>query len=326
MKLATLDDNTLDGKLFIVSRDLKQCIESKCPTTMREAIENWDKVEKSLCEIYDALNAGKLDKEASPFDETKCHSPLPRSFGWMDGSAFIQHVVLVRRARNAAPPETLKTVPLMYQGGSDTFLKPYEDIPFHGEEAGTDLEAEVGIITDFVPMGIKEKDAEKHIKLITIINDVSLRGFIPSELAAGFGFFQSKPSSSFGPVAVTPDELQEHWKEMRVHLPLCSKINDEFFGKPNAGAMHFSFGKLIEHAAKTRNLSAGSIIGSGTVSNEDESVGHSCIVEKRMLEKIKTGEMKAPFLRPNDTVEIEMFLPSGESLFGKIRQKVSQPN
>jgi fumarylacetoacetate (FAA) hydrolase len=326
MKLGTLKSiKSRDGELIVVSRDNQRAFKvGDNALSLREALENWAAVKPKLEDLYRQLNEGKALKNSFAINAEKLHSPLPRSFQWADGSAFIQHVRLVRMARNAPMPETLETVPLMYQGGSDSFLAPQEDIPQIDFAHGTDFEGEVGVITDDVPMGISPEAAVNKILLIVIINDVSLRGLIPDELAAGFGFFQSKPSSAFAPFAVTPDELGSAWREGRVHLPLKVEYNGEFFGNADAGAMHFHFGQLIAHAARTRALSAGTIIGSGTVSNEDVSRGSSCLAEKRMLEKIHEGVIKTPFMKAGDTVKMEMFDMEGRNLFGTIQQKVSK--
>jgi fumarylacetoacetate (FAA) hydrolase len=322
MKLASLKSSSRDGELIVVSKDNRQAVKtSGIAVSLREAVENWKTTEPQLRELAQKLENGKAPK-AFELDESRLHSPLPRSFQWADGSAFIQHVKLVRMARNAPLPETLETVPLMYQGGSDMFLAPTEDIPQIDFSHGTDFEGEVGVITDDVPMGTSAEEALKKIILVVMINDVSLRGLIPQELAQGFGFFQSKPQTAFGPFAITPDELGSAWREGRVHLPLHVKYNGETFGTADAGAMHFHFGQLIAHAARTRPLAAGTIIGSGTVANEDRSKGSSCLAEKRMLEKIHEGVMKTPFMKVGDTVEMEMVDSHGVSLFGLISQKV----
>jgi len=325
MKLASLiDKSSRDGHPVLVSQDNQFYTSIKDLTpSIREALENWSQIETKLKERSQALNAGTGDRK--PVDERLFHSPLPRAFQWADGSAFLEHVKLVRKARNAPLPETLYTVPLMYQGGSDTFLAPDEDIPFLQESYGLDFEGEVAVITDHVPMGTSPEAALTRIRLVVIVNDVTLRGLIPDELAQGFGFFQSKPSSAFAPFALTPDELGTNWKEGRLHLPLLSELNGKFFGKPNAGAMHFHFGHLIAHAARTRDLGPGTVIGSGTVSNEDRAMGSSCIVEQRMIEKIETGEFKSPYMKPGDTIKIEMRDSAGKNLFGTIFQKVSEP-
>ena len=324
MKLGTLINGSNDGELVVVSKDNKKAVKvDSIAKTLQHVLENWSSCAPKLEEAYKQLNEGSLD---STFDvnEEDFHSPLPRAYQWLDGSAYIRHIILVRKARGAEPPQNLKTTPLMYQGGSDSFLAPRENIPHIASAHGLDFEGEVAVITDHVPMGTKAKDAEKYIKLIILVNDVSLRGLIPGELAMGFGFMQSKPSSAFSPFAVTPQELGDFWKEGRVHLPLLSEYNGEWFGNPDSGDMHFSFHQLIEHAARTRSLSAGTIIGSGTVSNDDESKGSSCLAEKRMLEKINDGEIKTPFMKPGDTIKIEMKNPEGHSIFGTIFQNVVQ--
>lgn len=324
MKLASLKSATSrDGELIVVSKDNQKAIKATpIAANLREAIEDWKNCQPKLLHLYEQLNAGKA-KEVFAVDVNKLHSPLPRSFQWADGSAFIHHVKLVRMARNAPLPQTLETVPLMYQGGSDSYLTPTEDIPQIDFAHGTDFEGEVAVVVDDTPMGISPEAALKKIILFMIVNDVSLRGLIPAELEQGFGFFQSKPSSAFGPFAVTEDELGGAYMEGRIHLPLTVDYNGSFFGKANAGAMHFHFGQLIAHAARTRPLSAGTIIGSGTVSNEDMSVGSSCLVEKRMLEKIHEGVMKTPFMKVGDTIKIEMRDANGANIFGTIEQKVT---
>jgi fumarylacetoacetate (FAA) hydrolase len=322
MKLGTLKDKKLDGIPVVISQNNQKAVKVDHITpSLREALENWDLVSPKLEQIYKDLNAGKATNSFS-VDENAFHSPLPRSFHWVDGSAFVHHIKLVRKARNAPLPEDLNTVPLIYQGGGDTFLAPREDIPLVQDSHGLDFESEVAVITDFVPMGTKKEQAHKHIKLIVIMNDVSLRGLIPEELARGFGFYQSKPSSSFAPFAITPDELGSAWKEGRIHLPLLTEYNGKFFGKPNAKEMFFSFYQIIEHIATTRSLGHGTIIGSGTVSNEDPAAGSSCLVEKRMIETIETGKAVTPFMKVGDSVKIEMFNEKHENLFGTIFQKV----
>ncbi|MCX7117125.1 MAG: fumarylacetoacetate hydrolase family protein [Legionellales bacterium] len=324
MKLASLkSSHGRDGELCVVSRDLTVAIGvHHIVPTLQLAIENWDKFEQPLNQIYQQINAGEL-RDVFTFDATLMSSPLPRAYQWADGSAFVNHIELVRLARGAEMPSNFWTDPLMYQGGSDIFLGPMDPIVVADEAYGIDFEAEVAIITDDVPMGVSDSEAESHIRLLMLVNDVSLRNLIPDELAKGFGFFQSKPASSFSPVAITPDELAPHWDGQRLHLPLYSYLNGELFGQPNAGVdMTFSFPQLIAHAAKTRQLSAGSIIGSGTVSNTDRSKGSSCIAEKRMLEKLAVGEPKTPFMRYGDVICIEMRNEHGQSLFGAIEQEV----
>lgn len=332
MKLASLK-NGRDGRLVVVSRDLSTCVAvpSVAPT-LQAALDVWDQAEPRLREVYEALNAGRAEG-AQPFDQAQAHSPLPRAYQWADGSAYVNHVELVRKARGAEMPESFWTDPLMYQGGSDAFLAPHDPIVMADEAWGIDFEGEIAVITDDVPMGVSAAAAGDHIKLLMLVNDVSLRGLIPAELGKGFGFFQSKPSSAFSPVAVTPDELGDAWRDGKVHLPLVSHLNDELFGKPDAGQdMTFNFPTLIAHAAKTRRLGAGTIVGSGTVSNKQNTeygssikeggVGYSCIAEVRMIETINTGKPQTPFLRFGDRVRIEMLDREGASIFGSIENRV----
>lgn len=325
MKLATLKHPELrDGELIVVSKDNRKGVKAtSIAPSLLAAMDNWKIAKPKLEELYSQLNKGSA-AGAFDIDQKELHSPLPRTWQWADGSAFIHHIKLVRMARNAPLPETLETVPLMYQGGSDTFLAPTEPIPQIDFSHGTDLEGEVGVIVSDVPMGVSPEEALKYIELFVVINDVSLRGLIPDELKAGFGFFHGKPSSAFAPFAVTADELGEAWRDGRIHLPLKVEINGEFFGKANAGEMHFHFGQLIAHAARTRKLSAGTIVGSGTVSNENREMGSSCLAEKRMLEKIDEGAMKTPFLKVGDKVKIEMYDTQGNDIFGTIEQEVVQ--
>lgn len=331
MKLATLNQGGRDGTLVVVSRDLRRCrAVPAIARTMLAALDDWAAVEPQLRQVYEALNSGALEGEA--FDQNACHSPLPRTWQWADGSAYINHVELVRRARNAEVPESFYTDPLMYQGGSDGFIPPRG--PVQAQEAwGIDFEAEVTVVTGDVPMGATPEQAAQAIRLVMLVNDVSLRNLIPAELAKGFGFFQSKPASAFSPVAVTPDELGEAWKDAKVHLPLVVHLNDQLFGKPNAGVdMTFDFGQLIAHVAKTRTLCAGSIIGSGTVSNKQGNlwgssianggVGYCCLAEVRTYETIEQGKPATPFMRDGDTVRIEMFNAAGENIFGTIENRV----
>jgi len=336
MKLATLREGGRDGTLVVVSRDLTRAVRvPQIARTLQQALDDWKETEPKLRAVAKVLEATRLEEEF-PFDPAACHSPLPRAYQWADGSAYVNHVELVRRARGAEMPPEFWTDPLMYQGGSDSFLAPTEDIPLEDESWGCDFEAEIAVITDDVPMAVRPERALEHVKLIMLANDVSLRHLIPRELAKGFGFFQSKPSSAFSPVAVTPDELGEAWRDGRVHLPLRSYLNGELFGWPDAGVdMTFDFGRLIAHAARTRRLSAGTIIGSGTVSNRDPDGGpgrpvkaggrgYSCIAEQRMVEIMLEGEAKTPFLRWGDRVRIEMLDPEGRSIFGAIDQQVTR--
>lgn len=325
MKLATLKDGTRDGQLAVVSRDLKtaQLADGIAPTLQR-ALDDWAFMAPQLQQVYEQLNAGKGHRTFD-FDPKRCMAPLPRAFQWADGSSYVNHVELVRKARNAEMPESFWHDPLMYQGGSDDFIGPTDDIVLASEEWGIDFEGEIAVITDDVPMGIQPAEAASHIKLLMLVNDVSLRNLIPAELAKGFGFFQSKPASSFSPVAVTPDELGTAWQDGKVDLPLRVTWNGAQVGQPNAGVdMVFSFPQLIAHLAKTRNARAGSIIGSGTVSNKDASKGYSCIAEKRCLEMIANGEAKTPFMKFGDTIRIEMMGADGKSIFGAINQQVTQ--
>ena len=333
MKLATLKNGRRDGQLVVVSRDLRLCqtVPAIAPT-LQAALDDWDAIAPQLQGAYEALNAGNAPG-AQPFDEAACHSPLPRAYQWADGSAYINHVELVRKARNAEVPASFYTDPLMYQGGSDSFVGPRDAIYALSEEWGIDLEAEVAVITGDVPMGATPEAAAGAIRLVMLVNDVSARNLIPNELAKGFGFFQSKPASAFSPVAVTPDELGAHWQDSKVRLPLRVDLNGKPFGRPNAGEdMTFSFAQLVAHAARTRELAAGTIIGSGTVSNkqgslhgssvENGGVGYCCLAEVRMYETIEGGAPKTPFLKFGDTVRIEMQDEAGRSIFGTIDQTV----
>lgn len=323
MKLATLKNSHRDGQLLVVSKNLQRAVSVKeIAPTLQHALDNWASCEQVLHAVYEQLNHDKYPA-SFPFDPTKVTSPLPRAYQWADGSAYVTHVELVRKARGVAMPENFWTEPLMYQGGSDSFIGPYDPIEVTDENYGIDFEAEFAVVTDDVPMAIDEKNAARHIKLMMLVNDVSLRNLIPEELTKGFGFFQSKPASSFSPVCVTPDELSAAWDGKKIHLPLLSYLNNELFGKPNAGVdMTFDFPRLISHAAKTRNLSAGTIIGSGTVSNKDRDVGSSCIAEKRMLEIIEHQNPKTPFMKFGDRIKIEMLDKDGHSIFGAIDQQV----
>ncbi|GIU18871.1 2-keto-4-pentenoate hydratase [Shewanella sp. c952] len=323
MKLASYDNGRRDGQLMLVSRDLTKAVAVPAIAhTMQQLLDAWELLNPQLVELYDALNQGLMDN-AIAFDEAKCLSPLPRAYQWADGSAYVNHVELVRKARGAEMPATFWTDPLVYQGGSDCFIAPKADIPLASEEWGIDFESEIAVITDDVPMGVTTENADKHIKLLMLVNDVSLRNLIPGELAKGFGFFQAKPSSSFSPVAVTPDELNEKWQDSKVHLPLITHLNNELFGRPNAGVdMTFNFSQLVSHVAKTRPLGAGAIIGSGTISNYDRSAGSSCLAETRMLETIADGKPATPFMGFGDRVRIEMLDENNQSIFGTIDQQV----
>ncbi|HDX8340001.1 TPA: fumarylacetoacetate hydrolase family protein [Aeromonas dhakensis] len=324
MKLATLNNGKRDGALVVVSRDLSRAVRvPQLAATLQAALDEWAELAPKLTAVYQQLNDGTC-ADAFPFDETACLSPLPRAYQWADGSAYVNHVELVRKARGAEMPESFWHDPLMYQGGSDSFLPPRGTIPMGSEEWGIDFESEIAVITDDVPMGTSPQAAAGHVKLLMLVNDVSLRNLIPGELAKGFGFFQSKPSSSFSPLAITPDELGDDWRDGKVHLPLETHLNGALFGAPDAGVdMTFNFYELIAHAAKTRPLGAGCIIGSGTVSNYDRSRGSSCLAELRMLEIIESGQATTPFLRFGDTVSIAMQDRNGMSLFGTILQRVT---
>lgn len=326
MKFATLKNNQKDGQVIFVSRDLKRFTPILGFQNLQNILEGWDKSEDKLKQEYENFNQSNTGKV---FIESDCHSPLPRAYQWLDGSAYVRHVELVRKARGAEMPHQFWTDPLMYQGASDKFLAPHDPIEIANEAWGIDLEAEVAVITDDVPMGVSIEQALSHIKLIMLVNDVSLRNLIPDEIIKGFGFIHGKPASSFSPIAVTPDELGKHWQDCKVHLPLISKINGKDFGCPNAGIdMTFNFAQLISHGAKTRYLSAGTIIGSGTVSNNNPEVGSSCLAEKRMVEVINTGKASTPFLNFGDRITIEMLKPStqggGCSIFGSINQIVKK--
>ena len=325
MKLATLKQGGRDGTLVVVNRDLTRCqAVPDIARTLQAALDNWAASEPRLNEAYAALNNNHA-RHAGPFDAGLCHSPLPRAYQWADGSAYVNHVELVRKARGAEMPASFWTDPLMYQGGSDSFIGPCDPILAATEDWGIDMEGEVAVIVDDVPMGATPDEAASHIRLVMLANDVSLRNLIPPELAKGFGFLQSKPATAFSPVAVTSEELGGAWDGRKLHLPLDVHLNGKLFGKPNAGIdMTFDFGALIAHVARTRELEAGSIVGSGTVSNLDRSTGAACIAEIRCLETIATGKPATPFLRFGDRVRIEMLDGAGQSIFGAIDQEVVQ--
>lgn len=325
MKLATLNDGTRDGRLIVVKRDNSAyALATPVALTLQAALDQWDALEPKLRALAADLEAGRV--HSRPVDVNALHSPLPRAYEWVDGSAYLNHVLLVRKARNAEPPPTWKTDPLVYQGGSGTFLAPTQDVVLPDEAWGLDFESEVAVVLGDVPLGTRAEGAERYVKLVMICNDITLRNLIPNELAKGFGFFQGKPSSSFGPFALTPDELGPAWREGRVHLRLRSTLNGTRVGDTDAGPeMHFSFCDLIQHITKTRAFTAGTILGSGTVSNEDRARGISCLAEQRMIETIEQGAPRTPFMKVGDQVEIEMFGPEGTSLFGRISQKVVAP-
>jgi len=325
MKLASIDNQTRDGQLVVVNKDLTKAV--KVPhiaETMQAALDNWAGTQSKLQAVYEDLNSNKLS-DTFDFTAVKVMAPLPRAYHWADGSAYVTHVELVRKARNAELPESFWTDPLMYMGASDAFIGANDDIEIENEEWGIDFESEVAVFTDDVPAGVDSTTAINHIKLITIINDVSLRNLIPNELSKQFGFYQSKPWTTFAPVVVTPDELDGSWKDGKLHLPLNSTLNGKLIGSPNAGVdMTFNFGQLIAHAAKTRSLMAGTVIGSGTVANQGSPSGSSCLAEVRCLEIIKDGKPSTPFMSFGDRIEVEMNDSSGHSIFGKINQVVKE--
>jgi len=330
MRLASLKHGR-DGRLVVVSADRRRMVSAESvASTLQDALDDWATAVPKLSALQTELDS---EDGGQPFDEAACASPLPRAYHWADGSAYVNHVELVRKARGADLPESFWKDPLMYQGGSDAFLAPYEDVPVIDTDWGVDFEAEIAVITDDVPMGTPPATADTHIKLIMLVNDWSLRNLIPGELAKGFGFYQSKPSSAFSPLALTPDELGPAWDGGKLHLPLRSWLNGDPFGAPNAGVdMTFDFPRLIAHAAKTRPLAAGTIIGSGTVSNRldggpgkpiaEGGVGYSCIAEQRMIEKIETGEIRTSFMGYGDTIRIAIEDEDNCNLFGTIEQTI----
>lgn len=325
MKLASIDNNTRDGQLVVVNKELTKAVKvSEIAETMQFAIDNWKETEAKLQAVYKDLNSNKLPNAFS-FSSVKVLAPIPRAYHWADGSAYVTHVELVRKARNSELPESFWTDPLMYMGASDAFIGANDDIEIENEDWGIDFESEVAVITDDVPAGTNSKDALQHIKLITILNDVSLRNLIPNELSKQFGFYQSKPWTAFAPVVVTPDELEDSWKNGKLHLPLISILNGSLIGSPNAGIdMTFDFGQLIAHASKTRSLMAGTVIGSGTVANQGSVNGSSCLAEVRCLEIIKDGKACTPFMSFGDRIEIEMKDNDGKTIFGKINQVIKE--
>ncbi|WBY00174.1 fumarylacetoacetate hydrolase family protein [Ramlibacter tataouinensis] len=334
MKLATYKDGSRDGQLVVVSRDLATAhYATGIAARLQQALDDWGFIAPQLQDLYEALNQGKA-RHAFPFEPQRCMAPLPRAYQWADGSAYINHVELVRAARKAEVPATYYTDPLMYQGGSDDFIGPCDDVVVPSEDYGIDFEAEVAVITGDVPMQATPEQALDGIRLVMLANDVSLRNLIPAELAKGFGFFQSKPATAFSPVAVTPDELGDAWQGGRVHLTLQSTWNGRKVGMCEAGPeMTFHFGQLIAHIGKTRNVRAGSIVGSGTVSNKgveqngrmEWPKGYSCIAEKRAIETIQDGQPSTAFMKFGDTIRIEMKGRDGQSIFGAIDQKIAAP-
>jgi fumarylacetoacetate (FAA) hydrolase len=323
MKLATLRDGSRDGQLIVVARDLATAhFASHIAGRLQAALDDWSFHAPQLDELYQTLNEGRA-RHAFTFDPKQCMAPLPRAYQWADGSAYVNHVELVRKARGADMPTSFWTDPLMYQGGADDLLGARDNIVCASEEFGIDFEAEVAVITDDVPMGTPAARCADHIRLLMLVNDVSLRNLIPAELAKGFGFFQSKPATGFSPVAVTPDEIGGDWRDGKVHLPLLVHWNGTQVAEADAGTdMTFNFPQLIAHITKTRNVGAGSIVGSGTVSNLDRSKGFCCIAEKRSLEMIADGKPATPFMKFGDTVRIEMLDAAGRSIFGAIEQRV----
>jgi fumarylacetoacetate (FAA) hydrolase len=323
MKLASLNSGR-DGQLIVVNTTLTHYVPATdIAMTLQNALDNWSECKTKLSALFLQLETQQIEGEL--FEPERCASPLPRAYHWVDGSAYVNHVELVRKARNAQMPQSFWTDPLMYQGGSDSFLGPREPIQMADESWGIDFEAEIAVITDDVPMGVSPEDAAKHIELVLLVNDVSLRNLIPGELSKGFGFYQAKPSSAFSPAAVTLDELGAAWDGCKLHLPLCATLNGKKIGDPHAGVdMTFDFAQLISHAAKTRSLTAGTIVGSGTVSNVDRSRGSCCLAEVRMLETINKGKPETEFMKFGDRIQIDMLDQSGQSIFGKIDQSVTQ--
>jgi fumarylacetoacetate (FAA) hydrolase len=322
MKLATLNDGSRDGVLIVVAHDHATFTRATAiAKTMQAALDTWDAVSPQLQAVQQRLDAGEIVGE--PLDITALHSPLPRAYEWVDGSAYLNHVRLVRKARNAEPPATLETDPLVYQGGSSVFLRPTEDIPLVDPKWGLDFESEVAVVLGDVPRGTTAAQAAPHVRLVLLVNDITLRGLIPEELAKGFGFFQGKPASAFSPFALTPDELGDAWRDGRVHLRLKTTLNGDVVGDTDAGPeMHFSFYDLLGHIAKTRGFCAGTILGSGTVSNVERERGISCLAEIRMIETIEQGKPTTPFMKVGDVVTISMADASGNDLFGMIKQTV----
>ena len=324
MKLATYKDGSRDGQLIVVSRDLSTAhYATGIANKLQDVLDDWNFMSPQLQDLYDSLNNGKA-RHAFPFETSQCMAPLPRAYQWADGSAFINHVELVRAARKSDVPETFYTDPLMYQGGSDDFIGPTDNVVVASEAFGIDFEAEIAVITADVGMGTSAERAIDGIRLVMLANDVSLRNLIPAELAKGFGFFQSKPATAFSPVAVTTDELGDAWQGGRLHMTLQSTWNGRKVGMCEAGPeMTFHFGQLIAHICKTRNVRAGSVIGSGTVSNKDWTHGYSCIAEKRAIETIESGAPVTEFMKFGDTIRIEAKSKNGQSVFGAIEQKVA---
>ena len=323
MKLGSLKEGGRDGTLVVVSRDLSRAVRATgIVDTLQRALEDWKAIEPKLRELYAALNEGRAEG-AFDVDFAALAAPLPRAYEFLDGSAYLPHVERVRRARGAEVPESFYTDPLMYQATSAGFHGPRDPVVVPSEEHGIDLEAELVVITDDVPLGATPEQTAGHIKLVGLVNDVSLRGLIPGELAKGFGFLQSKPRSALSPVFVTPDELGGAWRDSKLHRPMLTHVNGKWFGAPEAGVdMQFNFAQLVAHAARTRPLSAGTIVGSGTIANEDTSLGASCFAEQRTVETLRDGKPSTPFMRFGDTVRIEMLDADGNSIFGAIEQEI----
>jgi len=325
MKLGSLKEGGRDGTLIVVSRDLGRAVRATgIAATLQQALDDWSNAAPRLNALYESLNAGDADG-VFDLDVTRLAAPLPRAYEFVDGSAYLPHVERVRRARGAEVPESFYTDPLMYQATSAGFYGPRDTVKVTSEDHGIDLEAEIVVITDDVPMAVTPEQAAGHIQLVGLVNDVSLRNLIPGELAKGFGFLQAKPRSALSPVFVTPDELGDAWRGNKLHLPLLTHINGEWFGAPEAGVdMQFDFSQLVAHAAKTRPLGAGTIVGSGTIANEDTSKGASCFAEKRTVETLEQGAPKTPFMAFGDTVRIEMLDAGGVSIFGAIEQVIER--
>ena len=321
MKFASYKNGRRDGELMLVSRDLRHAVSvAETAQTLQMLLDDWSQLTPALLPVYARLNRGECGQ---PFDAARCLAPLPRAYQWLDGSAYLNHVELVRKARGAEMPPELYTSPLMYQGGSDAFLPPQAPLTVSDPAWGLDFEAEVAVITGDIPMGASADVCARGIRLLTLVNDVSLRNLIPAELAKGFGFLQGKPSSALAPVVVTTDELGAAWHDGKLHLPLRVQLNDELVGQPNAGAdMQFSYPQLLAHAAMTRPLSAGTVLGAGTVSNRDRAAGYCCLAEIRMIETIEQGAPVTRFMQPADRVRIEMLDAAGSSIFGAIEQEV----
>jgi fumarylacetoacetate (FAA) hydrolase len=325
MKLGSLKEGGRDGTLIVVSRDLRHGVRATgIAATLQQALEDWSHIAPRLNALYESLNAGDADG-VFDLDPQALAAPMPRAYEFVDGSAYLPHVERVRRARGAEVPESFYTDPLMYQATSAGFHGPRDAVKVVSEDYGIDLEAEIVVITDDVPMAATPEQAAGHIQLVGLVNDVSLRNLIPGELAKGFGFLQSKPRSTLSPVFVTPDELGDAWRGNKLHLPLLTHVNGEWFGAPEAGVdMQFDFAQLVAHVARTRPLSAGTIVGSGTIANEDTSLGASCFAEKRTVETLATGKPQTPFMSFGDLVRIEMFDRDGRSIFGAIEQRIER--